>query len=64
MLITFFIWRIFTFIGEERVKIQQHITWVNIINFTGFKVNTNFFQLVRGRERVKFINFFKWREKG
>ena len=41
----FSIGRIITFIGEERVKIQQHITWVNIIIFTGVKVNTNFLSI-------------------
>ena len=35
----FFIWRIITFIRDKRVKIQQYITWVNIINFTGVKIN-------------------------
>ena len=37
--------RIITFIGEERVKIKRHITWVNIMIFTGVKVNTNFLSI-------------------
>ena len=62
MLITFYIWRIFIFIEEERVKIQQHITWVNIIIFTGVKVNLSISNKLEGGKDLN-LSFFTWQER-